>query len=190
MKLRDLLIAVFCEVAGWMAFPLVPIALLFAVHYKTPWEGSFGSGASINRLRLRWPFRWLDTPNEPLPGGFHEERVRLDYRRHGWYRTSLHWLWRHRALRLAFRFGIFVDAYLAAQEGRAVHLPGDVRVWRYQKTLGRVRLACGWRVVRATPAERPLMAVPFIGIRNLNPTATPDFMSDKFVSPSQQDLRH
>jgi hypothetical protein len=175
MKSRDLLVALLCEVAGWMAIPLVPFALLFAVHYKTPWEGSFGSGANIKRLRLRWPFRWLDTPNEPLPGGFYEERVRLDYLRHGWYRTSMLWLWRHRALRFAFRFGIFVDAYLPAQEGHAVHLPGDVRVWRYQKTLGRLRFACGWKIVRATPAEKPLMAIPYISLRGVQQTGSREF---------------
>lgn len=177
MKLRDLLLAVFCAVAGWLAFPLAPVALLFAVHYKTPWEGSFGSGTDINRLRLRWPFRWLDTPNEPLPGGFYEERVRRDFARHGWYWTSVRWLWRHRALRLAFRFGHFVDEYMVVREGHVVHLPGDVRVWRYQKTLGRLRFTCGWRVVRATPAEKPLMAVPYISLHGVQQSASPEFIA-------------
>jgi hypothetical protein len=183
-KILDILLGLFCTVAGWLAFPLVPVALLFAKRYYNPWEEPYRTQSDLPRLRLRWPFRWLETPNEPLPGNPDDAQVRVDYLRHGWYWTSLNWLWRNRALRLAFKFGRFVDEYTVASDNCVVYSPSDVRVWRYQKSFGPLTLECGWRIQRATPAHKPLIATPFLALRRIVTAQAKDPEQTRSLKPA------
>lgn len=152
MKIVDVLIALFCEVVGWLAFPLAPVAVLLA--HRNPWPspGAWGSGADVPRGCLRFPFEWLDTPDEPLPGGMYEPQVRGWYDRYGWRVCAVLWLWRNRAFRLAFSLGRPVDSY-------------DAAPWRHDWVCGILKGTVGWKVYRATPGAAPLIAVRALSIR-------------------------
>jgi len=81
-----LLWSVFLFAAEILAVVLAPFVVPFADKY---------SG------RLPWAFRWMETHDMPLPGDMNEPQVRWVYERFGWYVSSVHWLIRNRAYRLA-----------------------------------------------------------------------------------------
>jgi len=151
-RLRDVATAIFLEVVGWLAFPLAPIAVALAHRDNFPSAGGWDSGADVPRGYLQWPFCWLDTPDEPLPGGMYEPAVKSFYHAYGWYWSAVFWLWRNRAFALAFHFGRPAKDYADAP-------------WRVDWTFWFLRGMIGWKVYRATPREKPLIAVPAISIR-------------------------
>lgn len=79
-------------VADLLAYPLAPIALLFA-----------------SNGRLPWAFRWLETQDNPLTGDEgHVERWKIIRTQHPLldhdYFQEVAWLWRNKAYRFSYDF--------------------------------------------------------------------------------------
>ena len=79
--------------------------------------------------RLPWGFRWMETPDDPLPGGTYEPTVARIYERWGFYWGSVYWLMRNRAYRLARRWAYWPQVLVV--DGVAVvngSFAGDLNV--------------------------------------------------------------
>jgi hypothetical protein len=161
-KLRDVLVAVLLEVVGWSAFVLAPIAVLFARLDAEPSVGGWADDLTLpttRRATLPWGFRWLDAPDDRLPGGMYEPDVRRWLATYGWRVCSVLWLWRNRAFGLAWVFGRDV-----ATEAEAP--------WRIDWTWRFLRGTLGWKVYRKGLYSKPLIAIPAVSIRFNKPAAT------------------
>jgi len=153
-KLLDICTAILLEIIGWSALPLAPIAVLFAAKDSTLSTDSYGIGPAVQRANLPWCFKWLETFDERLPGGFYEPAVRDTYDRFGWYCCAVTWLWRNRAFTLAKVFAVPTTTY-------------QDTLWRKDWTWSIFRGTVGWKVYRANPLRTPtdLIAIPSFSIR-------------------------
>lgn len=114
-----------CFVAGLLAIPLVPIAVLFA--------------KKVDGISWRLPSwaSWLETNDDRdgmLPAGLYEDDIRKTFNRHGWRIASIRWLWRNRAYRFRtiFQFRPNPDTAVVSAVGRkdvGAEGPGFLRVW-------------------------------------------------------------
>jgi hypothetical protein len=86
-----------CKLAELAAIVLAPFVVPFADKY---------SG------RLPRGFRWMETPDDPLPGGQYEPQVKRIYDRFGFYVGSVYWLWRNRAYTFARRWAFQPRVFL------------------------------------------------------------------------------
>lgn len=132
---------------GLLAFPVAPIALLFA---KT--TGAYGrlvvgrdGGTAVALRRLpRWA-RWLETQDDQdglLPGGLYEPSIREALLKGGWYWASLRWLWRNRAYRVAYKLGFHFDKPVSAPSADELYVTLAQESAREALTVcGRVGLA-------------------------------------------------
>lgn len=116
---------------------LVPVAVAFARREHAPRPGSWGSGADIVRGHLPAIFAWMETPDEPLPGGFYEPRVHRRYKALGWYACAVLWLWDNRA----------------AAMGHALGTTWASTLWHRSIPLGPIKLNVGWERAYASPAK-------------------------------------
>jgi hypothetical protein len=60
--------------------------------------------------RLPRGFQWMETPDDPLPGGTYEPTVARIYDRFGFYWGSVYWLMRNRAYRLSRKWAYWPSA--------------------------------------------------------------------------------
>lgn len=82
------LLTLFMRLAGPLL--IVPFALLFAK--KTDAKADHhGQDPLIKRYVLPKFFKWLETPDEMLPGGLYEPTMLNIYNRYGWWVSS--WIW-------------------------------------------------------------------------------------------------
>lgn len=159
------LIITACKAAELAAVILAPFVVPFADKY---------SG------RLPRGFRWLETPDDPLPGGQYEPQVRKVYDRFGFYVGSVYWLWRNRAYRFAQQFAyrprvflkpggrLEVDGYYIGalnvgddegdREGVCRFYAGDAwEFYKVKRLFGDFgyRIRCGWKLA-------PFFRTPFL----------------------------
>ena len=119
------------QIAGLLAFPLVPIAVLCA--RRTTIDPG-GLNATLWRLP-RWA-RWRETHADMdglLPGGLYEPAIAAAYKGHGWRWASMRWLWRNRAYRFTSHFQFRCDPTTAIMDARGrfdvgANGPGLLRV--------------------------------------------------------------
>lgn len=132
-------IAIFaCFIAGLLAIPLVPIAVMFAT--------KVGEGA----YRLPYWARWLETNDERdgiLPGGLYEPAIRKIYEKSGWRWASIRWLWRNRAYRFNTLFQFRPDPETAVVDARGrldvgAEGPGFMRAVMWDR--GRIAFEVYW----------------------------------------------
>jgi len=69
---------------------LVPIVLIFAK--KTDVKTTHYNQPDIQRYKLPKIFFFLETPDELLPGGLYEPKIKKIYEKYGWFMASWSWL--------------------------------------------------------------------------------------------------
>lgn len=137
---------------------LVPLAVLSAYIEAKPRPGSWQSGPGVIRGTLPdWAW-WLETPDEPLPGGMYEPTVRKWYETYGWHVCAVLWLWRNRAA--AFGVRIFGEP-----------LSGPEVLDEHWRTIGPLKFGCGYKAVPTEPPmggefpQPPYVKLPFVTVR-------------------------
>lgn len=111
---RYLAIITLIKLAELAQIILAPFAVLFVDKY---------SG------RLPFVFRWMETPDDPLPGGQYEPTVKRIYDKFGEYVGNVYWLWRNRAYRLARIWAYWPKVVIEGGEARVYqgYVEGDIR---------------------------------------------------------------
>ena len=136
----------------------VLLALPFAKWDDAETPGSYGLWPTVRGDLPGWA-RWLETPDERLPGGLYEPTLRDMLATHGKFITSLYWLGlRNRAHGFAALFAkpATVVQFNLPQSLGFTDL-GD-GLWLYVKRFGPLVFMCGYRVY-ALP-DHTFTAVP------------------------------
>lgn len=86
---------------------IVPFILLLILPFSKSVEDKVNPKEQLVVPRRKLPdmFKWLETPDEKLPGGMYESTVADIYDKWGWFIASWYWLgWRNVAFGLAWEF--------------------------------------------------------------------------------------
>lgn len=165
-KSLDVLLGLLSVLVGCLVVPVVPLAVLFRRPLLVNGQQRIDKTliGDVPRSALpRWLW-WFQTPDEPLPGAMYEPTVRQWRAKYGDYVCSVLWLWRNRAFGFRFWLGRPATGYIEEQPG----LVEQEGLWRWSRTVWRIKLAAGWKVYRASFNAHwmhgPFRAAPFISI--------------------------
>ena len=128
---------------------LAPVLALLAVPFIR-WDKEIStardeSGISIIRGDLPQWLRWLQTPDERLPGGMYEPTVLAVYRR--WGKGVCSWYWmglRNTMMGLAVACGRPCASYIPETLGYW----SDGNVWRWAHRVGPLKFVTGYQVYK------------------------------------------
>lgn len=110
-------LAIVSFLAGLLAFPLAPLAVMLARPTDRKIDVPYKQGNSDNPPPLPWKhtlyrlpriFRFLETQDENdglLPGGLYEPTINDTFWKWGWRWAAIQWLWRNRAFRASHALG-------------------------------------------------------------------------------------
>lgn len=144
---------------------LVPIALCFAKRTDDR-TTHYGQDPGIQRYRLPRAFRFLETPDELLPGGMYEPTVLQIYNRLGWWLCSWYWLGlRNVGHGMWWRFGKSVPLHL---KHMTLEQQKEYGVFSRERTFWKFRCVYGWKTVNdwySLQTQRGILAVPRFTIR-------------------------
>jgi len=154
--IKPIAIALFLQLAALLA----PLFVLLALPFIR-WDGGFSLDRSNNHPAVRgdmpkW-LRWLETPDERLPGGLYEPTVKSVYRRFGSLICVWYWLGiRNRLHGLAASFGEPAERPWGPEFG----MQRQGSLWWIRKPLlnGRLAFKAGYRVY--TLPDKSFLAVP------------------------------
>lgn len=142
---KPLLIALLLFLPSLLLPPfLVPLVLPFA-----HWVNESGRPGMDPDGWLPWWARWLDTPDQMLPGDLTLPTVQAIYQRFGRFMCSWYWLgWRNQAQGLAAVFGMPVAMPWSPVPG--YYEDRSTGLWWLRKPIfgGRLQLKAGWRTYR------------------------------------------
>lgn len=130
---------------------LAPVIMLLVLPFirwdDKPTLGSYGDNPVIRGSLPRW-LRWLETPDERLPGGLYEPTVRAMYDKWGQWVTSWYWLGiRNTVMGLAVAWGKPAGDYIPESLGYWQRDTDDL--WRYAAQIAPgIKFVTGYQVYR------------------------------------------
>lgn len=101
---------------------LAELAQIILVPFVVPFVDKYSG-------RLPFGFRWMETPDDPLPGGQYEPTVKRIYDKFGEYIGNVYWLWRNRAYRLSRRWAYWPQVVIEDGKARVYqgYIEGNIR---------------------------------------------------------------
>ncbi len=109
-------------------------------------------------------FKWLETPDERLPGGLYEATVKDIHDKYGKYICSWYWLGlRNQVMGLAAALGQKTTDYIP-EEPLGYWERGDI--WRYAIAFGPVKFVTGFQVYKVL--DGTFTAVPVFTLKRYN----------------------
>lgn len=159
----------------WLIKIVIDLAGSIAAIFLAPIVCAFARYGSLPK-----PFRWMETPDNPLPGDLREPLVRKVYERFGFYLCSVYWLgWRNRAYGLSMRLAFRPTKYMrmrywgnrdvsddSAQRGWAFFRIG--RAWEFYAVVGKtfgLRVRVGYKLqpfFQTDDWSNPLWGMPVL----------------------------
>ncbi len=148
-----------------IAWLVVPFALLFArkiddsVVHDEPQE-------AVQRYKLHTFLRWMETPDELLPGGLYEPQVFSVYKKWGWFITA--WVWigtRNTGQGIMWNQGKEVSARMSELSDHEKDAAG---IYQKERIFLGLKFISGWKVVHdvyKTKTNGGFWAVPRFTVR-------------------------
>lgn len=127
-----------------------------------------GGGSMIQYTTLRGDlpsiFKWLETPDERLPGGLYEATVKDVFDKYGKYICSFYWLGlRNQMMGLAAALGQKTSDYIP--EEPLGYWERD-NIWRYSIAFGPIKFVTGFQVYKVL--DGTFTAVPVFTLKRYN----------------------